>query len=341
MLEGIKVIEVASFYPVPFCTQLLASLGADVVKVEPPQGEPARVFDPIFVALNRGKRSIALNLKSEEGRQRFLELAKDADVIVEGYRPGVAKKLGIDYESIKKINPSVIYCSISAFGQTSKLKELPAHDINVLALAGVLEVSGFGEPRDPNVQLADYSSSMYAAFLILSALFERTRTGEGRYIDVSMFHSALFSIPLHSTPLINGMEILPAFSSNPAYGVYRTSDGYITLGIIAEEHFWRRLCEALDLDFNFSLIESFSRYKEVKEKIQSKLEGMKTVEALELLKNADIPVSDVKTLKKLEGIEEVMGEKLSEEVEYRGRKFRVIKPPFKPVSTTPPPELGE
>jgi crotonobetainyl-CoA:carnitine CoA-transferase CaiB-like acyl-CoA transferase len=341
MLNGVRVVEVASFYPAPFCTQILAMLGAEVIKVEPPQGEPARLLDAVFAALNRGKKSVTINLKSEEGRKKFFELAKDADVIVESFRPGVVKKLGIDYESIKKVNPSIIYCSLSAYGQNTKLKHVPAHDINTLALGGILEVSGFGEPRDPNVQLADFSSSMYATIMILSSLYEKEKTGKGRYIDISMFHSALFSIPLHSAPLLNGMEILPAFSSNPVYGIYRTKDGYITIGIIAEEHFWKRLCKALGLDYSFGLFESFFRHEEVRKEIQSKLETMSTDEAVRVLLDADIPVMDVKTLKKIEEIEETIGEKLTEEVEYRGRRYRIIKPPFPSVRLSPPPELGK
>ena len=341
MLSGVRVVEVASFYPAPFCTQILAMLGAEVIKVEPPQGEPARLLDVVFAALNRGKKSVALNLKSEEGRKEFLDLARNADVIVESFRPGVVKKLGIDYESVRKVNSSVIYCSISAYGQNTKLKHVPAHDINTLGLAGVLEISGFGELRDPNVQLADFSSSMYATIMILASLYEREKTGRGRYIDISMFHSALFSIPLHSAPLLNGMNILPAFSSNPAYGVYRTKDGYVTIGIIAEEHFWKRLCESLNLDFEFSLFESFFRHEEVRKEIQHRLVNMTTREALDLLLAADIPVMDVKSLKNVEEIEKEIGEKLTEEVEFKGKRYRIVKPPFPSVPLSPPPDLGE
>lgn len=336
MLEGVKVLELASFYPAPFCTQLLAMLGAEVIKIEPPSGDPARIFEPIYVTMNRGKKSLFLNLKSEEDRKKFFELVKDTDVIVEGYRPGVAKRLGIDYESVCKVNPSIIYCSISAFGQKSKLRTLPAHDINILALAGILEVSGFGKPREPNVQLADFSSSMFATVLILAALIERNKSGKGRYIDISMFRSAIFAIPLHSTPLINGMDILQSFSSNPAYGIYRTSDGYITLGIIAEEHFWRRLCEALELDDKISLLESFEKYEDLKNLIQKKLENMTTQKALDVLLKADVPVAEVKSLKNVEEIGEIVGEKLVEEVEFHGRKYKLIRPPFDAPTLTPP-----
>ena len=326
MLRGVRVVEVASFYPAPFCARLLALLGAEVIKVEPPAGDPARMLDAVFAAFNAGKKIVKIDLKSDAGKERFFEIVKDSDVIVEGYRPGVAKRLGIDYESVKRVNPTIIYCSISAFGQDSKLKAIPAHDINVLGLGGILEVSGL---RDPNVQLADFSSAVYAALVIVASLFERYKSGKGRYIDISMFHSALFSIPIHSSSILNGLGILPAFSRNPVYGIYKTLDGYVTLGIVAEEHFWRRLCEALGLDFNFSLVEAFERCDEVKEKIQAKLAKMRTREVVELLNSADVPALEVLSLKEIEKIEERVGEELVEVVEMEGRKVKLVKPPFR------------
>ncbi|KUK05678.1 MAG: Bile acid-inducible operon protein F (BaiF-3), partial [Archaeoglobus fulgidus] len=304
MLEDVKVVEVAAFYPGPFCCQLLRNLGAEVIKVEPPGGEPGRMLDAVFAAMNYGKKFLFLDLKSEDGLREFMKLAEDADVVVEGFRPGVAKKLGIDYESVKKVNESIIYCSISAFGQENRLSHLPAHDLNCLGLGGILEISAMGrEMRDPNLQLADFSSAVYAAIAILAALHERERTGRGRYIDISMFHSALFSAPIHTSSILNGLGILPAFSSNPAYGIYRTRDGYITLGIIAEEHFWRRLCSALNLGFNFSLVESFSRYEEVRKAIEEKLGRMTTEEAVKVLQDADVPAFEVLSLRDVDKIE--------------------------------------
>lgn len=332
MLEDVKVIEAAAFYPAPFCCRILSLLGAEVVKVEPPAGEPGRMLDAVFAAMNAGKKSVFIDLKSREGLREFMRLAEDADVIVEGFRPGVAKKLKIDYESVRRVNESIIYCSISAFGQENNLASLPAHDLNCLGLGGILEVSAMGkELRDPNLQLADFSSAVYAAIAILAALHEREKREDkrGRYIDISMFHSALFSVPIHTASILNGLGILPAFSSNPAYGIYRTRDGYITLGIIAEEHFWKRLCETLDLDYSFSLIDSFSRYDEVRRAIQEKIEHMSTEEAVKTLQSADIPAFEVRSLKEIDKIEERVGERLTEYVEWEGRKIRLIKPPFR------------
>lgn len=329
MLDGVRVLEVAAFYPGPFCCRLLSLLGAEIIKIEPPGGEAGRILDAVFAALNFGKKSIFLDLKSKEGLEEFNDLVKEADVIVEGFRPGVAKRLGIDYKSVMKLNPSIIYCSISAFGQNNRLAEFPAHDINCLGLGGILEISGIKELRDPNIQLADFSSAVYATIAILGALYERERTGKGRYIDISMFHSALFSVPIHTTSIINGLGILPAFSNNPVYGIYRTRDGYVTLGIIAEEHFWKRLCKALNLNFDFSLSESFKMYEEVRSAIQNKLESMDTKDVVDMLEKEDIPIFEVRSLRSVEEIEERIGEKLVDEIEWDGRKIRLIKSPFR------------
>ncbi|OYT34964.1 carnitine dehydratase [Archaeoglobales archaeon ex4484_92] len=329
LLKDVKVLELGYFYPVPFCAKLLNYLGAEVIKIEPPSGDPSRLLGPIFAGFNYNKEIIKLDLKKFEDREVFYKLAKSSDVIIEGFRPGVVKRLGVDYETIKKINPKIIYCSISAFGQRTKLCGVPAHDINILGLAGILEVSGFGELRDPNIQIADFSSSVYAALLIVAALFDRKRTERGRYIDISMFHSAIFSIPLHSISILNNLGILPSFSSNPVYGIYETSDGYITIGIVGEEHFWRRFCEALNLDLNTDLFESFKHYTEIRRMIKERIKRMTTKEVLELMKKADVPVLEVLSLKEIEEIENRLGEKLVENIKFESKYAKVIKPPFK------------
>ncbi len=324
----VKVLELANFYPGPFCTRILGLLGAEVIKIEPPSGDPARALSEVFAIFNEGKKFITLDLKDEGDKERFLSLSRDADVIVEGYRPGVAKRLGIDYDSVSKINPKIIYCSISAFGQKSKLSQYPAHDLNVLGLLGILEISGKGELVDPNLQIADFSSAVFAVIAILSALIERERTGKGKFIDISMLKSAFFSVPIHTTSILNGFGILPVFAKNPAYNIYRTSDGFITLGIVSEEHFWERLCKALGFDFRMTLIESFEKYEEVKKLIGSRLEKMSTEEAIKLLRAADIPAFEVLSLKDPEKIEELLGERIIEEIEFEGKRIKVAKNPF-------------
>ncbi|MCX8172708.1 MAG: CoA transferase [Archaeoglobaceae archaeon] len=324
----IKVLELANFYPGPFCTKILQLLGAEVIKIEPPSGDPARNLKEVFAAFNAGKKFLTLDLKREKDREIFYSLVKDADVIVEGYRPGIAKKLGIDYEKISKINPKIIYCSISAFGQNSKLSSYPAHDLNVLGTVGILEICGKGELRDPNVQLADFSSAVFAAISILSALIERDRSGHGKFIDISMLRSAIFAIPIHTTSILNDLGILPVFIRNPAYEIYKTSDGFITIGIIAEEHFWQRLCRALELNIQLSLLESFEKYEEVKREIENKLTKMTTKEVLEVLQKADVPAFEVLSLKNPTKIEETVGDRIFEELEFEGERVKIVRSPF-------------
>ncbi|MEM4541018.1 MAG: CaiB/BaiF CoA-transferase family protein [Archaeoglobaceae archaeon] len=323
-----KVLELASFYPGPFCTRILQLLGAEVIKIEPPAGDPARNLEEIFAVFNAGKKFITLDLKNEEDKARFFSLTRDADVIVEGYRPGVAKKLGIDYEAVSKVNPRIIYCSISAFGQNSRLSQYPAHDLNVLGILGILEICGKGKLLDPNVQLADFSSSVFAVIAILSALIEREKTGKGKFIDISMLKSAAFAVPIHTTSILNGLGILPVFTRNPAYEIYKTSDGFITIGIISEEHFWRRLCKALNLNTDSSLFESIERYEELRNLISLKLEKMKTDEAIKVLQNADVPAFEVLSLKDPDRIEELLGDRIFEEIEFGEKKIKAVKKPF-------------
>ncbi|MCX8172496.1 MAG: CoA transferase [Archaeoglobaceae archaeon] len=324
----ITVLEIASYYPAPFCTRILSTLGAKVIKLETPAGEPTRAFEEIFVVFNLGKELIKVDLKSEEGKKKFLEIVEKADVIVEGLRPGVTKKLGIDYESCSKVNPGIIYCSITAFGQKTKLARFPAHDLNVLGLAGILEICGKGEIYDPNIQFADLTSSLMAVIAILSALIERERTGIGKRIDISMLRSSLFSLPVHATSILNSLSLFSVLVKNPTYGIYKTKDGYITLGIVAEEHFWRKLCESLELKLDFGISSAIERFEEVKEELAKKIGSFTTKEIIEKLRFADVPAFEVFSLKEIEKVEELLGEKLVEEVNFGGKKFKLVKPPW-------------
>ncbi|MCS7130564.1 MAG: CoA transferase [Archaeoglobaceae archaeon] len=324
----ITVLEVASYYPAPFCARILASLGAKVIKIETPAGEPTRAFEEIFAVFNLGKDILRVDLKTEEGKKKFFELVERADVIVEGLRPGVTKKLGIDYESTSKVNPGIIYCSITAFGQRTKLARFPAHDLNVLGLVGILEICGKGEIYDPNIQFSDLTASLMAVIAILSALIERERTGLGKRIDISMLRSSIFSLPVHVTSILNSSALLSVLIRNPAYGIYRTKDGYITLGIVAEEHFWRRLCEILELKFDFGLTSAIENFERVREELAKKIGSFTTKEIIEKLRFADVPAFEVFSLKEIEKVEELLGEKLVEEVNFGGKRFKLVKPPW-------------
>ncbi|WP_374572263.1 CaiB/BaiF CoA transferase family protein [Phenylobacterium sp.] len=249
VFEGVSVLCLAEQYPGPFATMLLADLGADVVLVERPRsGDPARAFPAFFAAMGRNKRSICLNLKSESGQAQFLQLARRADVLLEGYRPGVMERLGLGYPALAKVNPRLVYASISGFGQTGPYRDRVAHDLSYQAIAGLLFDKVDRTPSPPATSLGDLAGAMFAAFGIASALFARERTGSGTFIDVSMTDGLVSWMTAYLGPALNGerpFEIL----SEPAYGAFVCADGKVlTLSIAHEDHFWRQLCELLGLD---------------------------------------------------------------------------------------------
>lgn len=258
-LDGIRVLDLTRLLPGATCTMLLADLGADVLKVEQPgAGDYNRRFEPLakkesgsFLLLNRNKRSLTLNLKTEAGREVLLRLVRDADVLLEGFRPGVMARLGLDYETLHAANPRLVVCAISGFGQTGPLREASGHDLNYMALAGALQL--FGTPATgplvPGLSIADVGGgSLMAVYGILAALFARQHTGEGQYVDVSMFDGLVTWLAYHGADtLFAGIEPRggerPFIGSAPCYNVYRCRDGrHLSLGII-ESHFWERLCD--------------------------------------------------------------------------------------------------
>ncbi len=187
LLAGVRVLDLSIWRPGPYATQLLVELAADVVKIEPPGGDPMRVFPTLFAVLNAGKRGAAVDLKDAAGKTAVLEAAAGADVVVEGFRPGVVRSLGVDDERVRRVNPNVVYCSISGYGQHGPLAGHPGHDINYQSWAATLEPRGpDDEPVVPRPPIADLAGGAYAAFAVCAALVRRSRTGEGESIDVSM-----------------------------------------------------------------------------------------------------------------------------------------------------------
>jgi len=251
-LEGIKVLDLSRFLPGPFCTLLLADFGADVIMVEHESGSGLGRRRTDFYIF-RNKRSLVLDLKNDRGREIFYRLAKTADVIVEGFRPGVVERLGIDYSRIKKINKGIIYCSISGFGQNGPYRDRASHDINFVALAGLLSVTGRkGEgPGIIGTQVGDVGAGILGAFSILVAVVAREKTGEGQYIDISMMDSAIALNPVSFFEYFLKRDVFEQggyrlLGSVPCYNIYKTKDGkYITIGAL-EPKFWARLCHKLN-----------------------------------------------------------------------------------------------
>ena len=267
-LEEIRVMDMTRFAPGPFCTWILADWGAEVIKIEEPggsrrareeraaQGAPSPEEErrnAAFDVLSRNKKSLALNLRAEEARKIFYELAERSDVVLEGFRPGVVKRLGVDYETISKINPRIIYCSISGYGQDGPYAGLVGHDINYISIAGALGIIGTpeGKPVIPYNILGDYAGGgMHAAIGILLAVIARQKTGRGQYIDVSMTDGVVALLaPVFAEYFTRGSVARPSqtrFNGGvPYYAVYQCQDGkYISVGC-NEPWFWENLCKAL------------------------------------------------------------------------------------------------
>lgn len=260
-LEGVKVIDLSMFLPGPVVTQIMADHGADVIRVEPPTGEPSRTFGPYdddgesiwFRNVHRGKRSIVLNLKEEADRQVLLDLAKDADVFIEGFRAGVVKKLGIDAETLTALNPRLIYCSLSAFGQTGPLSVKASHDMGAQAFTGFLALNDNGDekPVVPGMPSADMASALTGLNAILMALYRRETTGKGDIIDANMY-DALMAWTAHlSGPVFHDRtppttKTHRSIGGSAFYNLYETSDGrYIAL-TGREIKFATALLKALD-----------------------------------------------------------------------------------------------
>lgn len=262
-LQGLKILDLSRLLPGPYASLVLADLGAQVDKVEDPQGgdylrqTPPQVGEhsAMFLTLNRNKRSLTLDLKSAEGAQALRRLVREYDVLIESFRPGVMEKLGLGYPVLAEENPRLVYCALSGYGQTGPDRLRAGHDIGYIARAGVLGYGGAadGEPALPGVQVADVGGSLFAVVGILAALHERTRTGRGRMVDVSMTESATAFLHMHlgarllqaeeGRPLRRGVETLNG--GYPCYGVYRTKDRrYLAVGAL-EPKFFAGFCDAI------------------------------------------------------------------------------------------------
>lgn len=259
-LSGIRVIDLSQFLPGPMLTVMMADQGAEVIKIEPPAGDPARQMAPFengqsvwFRNLNRGKQSEVLDLKSEAGRARLTELIAGADVFVEGFRPGVMQRLSFDYAAVSAINPGIVYCSVSAFGQSGPMARHPAHDLAVQALSGFLSVNDGpdGTPVVPGVPSADMAAGLTGLSAVLMALIGRQRTGRGDYVDIAMFDSLLPWCAHIAGSAIAGGEAPRSATQRSLggagfYQVYETRDGrHVALGG-REMKFVRVLLTALD-----------------------------------------------------------------------------------------------
>ncbi len=254
-LNGFRVLDLSRFISGPYATMVLAELGADVVKVERfPEGDDSRRLSPkvngesyAFGMPNRSKRSLAMDLKSEAGLDLFLRLAADTDLIIENFRPGVVRRLGIDYESVRKVHPDILYCSISGFGQTGPYRDRPGFDIMAQGVGGFLRMTGQpdGKPTKVGIAINDIAAGATAIYSILAAEMLRRRTGEGEYIDISLVDAGL-AWTLWEAGAYFGSGEVPAPTGtrhrrSTPYQAYRTADGYVTIGA-NNDRLWQRFC---------------------------------------------------------------------------------------------------
>jgi crotonobetainyl-CoA:carnitine CoA-transferase CaiB-like acyl-CoA transferase len=254
-LEGVRVLDLTSVMAGPYCTMVLGDMGAEVIKVENfPEGDASRRFDPkvngesyCFAVLNRNKKSIGLNMKDPRGREAFMKLAARADIITENFRPGVTKKLGIDYEAVRAINPSVIYASMSGFGQTGPYGKKGGFDIVAQGMSGIMMMTGYpgGRPAKVGIAMNDIASGVTALYGILGAYIGRLRGGAGQYLETSLLEAALAWTHWESGAYFGSGELPEATGTrhrrSTPYQAYRTQDGYVTVGA-NNSKLWTNFC---------------------------------------------------------------------------------------------------
>lgn len=315
-LTGIKVLELARVLAGPWAGQLLADLGADVIKVESPVGDETRSWganlkskedSPYFKCTNRGKKSIVADLKKRNDLNAILYLAQRADIVIENFKVGNLKKYSLDYDSLKKLNPGLIYCSITGFGQTGPLSDLPGYDFVIQAMGGIMDLTGetMGPPIKPGVAYADLFTSLYSVVAIQAALLTRKEFGQGTFIDMSLFDTQLAVLANQaSTYLLSGITPERMGNSHPSivpYQVFEAKDGLIVVACGNDNQF-KAMCKAFHWDF--SLAPKFStnqarlkNRKELIEQMSKKLKVLGKAEITMALQNAKVPVGPVNSVK--------------------------------------------
>jgi CoA:oxalate CoA-transferase len=365
-LAGYRVLDLTTFLSGPFCTQILADLGAEVVKMEAPEGDSSRAIPPHFVGedsayylgINRSKRSIVVDMKQADGLALAKRLIAAADVVVENYRPGVAARIGLDIQALCERNPELVWASISGFGQTGPWKDRPAYDMIVQALSGVMSLTG--EPGRPAVRLGipagDMVAGMYATIAINAALADRERTGRGRVIDISMLDCQLAMLSYQSSyALIAGTTPQPQgarHDSIPTYRSFVARDGRELVVTANTERMWRGLCQALGCQ---ALVDD-PRFADGGARLKNKLALWPLLEQAFLARDAadwiepltaqGVPVALIKTVPEaLQDARESGREMITAMVSPQGQRIEVVGNPIKfaGVPTPPaayPPALG-
>jgi crotonobetainyl-CoA:carnitine CoA-transferase CaiB-like acyl-CoA transferase len=363
-MDGIKVLDFTRLLPGPLATYILAHLGAEVIKIEDTGGSDFTRYSPPFVDgksavfsfLNAGKKSVSINLKTEKGKQIALELAKKVDVIVEGFRPGVMKKFGLDFDSVKILNKKIIYCSITGYGQTGNLAFKSGHDLNYISFSGIERMfisDEKGIAVIPQVQIADISSSLFAVIAILHALFERERYKENfsaKFIDISMVETSLFfAVESLSKFFATGIQPKPfgeiLTGGVICYNIYRTRDGkWLSLGAL-EPKFWENVVKALGLDLlpSDAMTKPDEKENPAYKKLKDKIASMTSSEIEEAFSKYDIPYEFVRGYDEMVEDPHIKQRNIFYEIDMggEGKGFKLLKLGFMKKVRNPAPELGE
>ena len=365
-LAGIRVLDVTQNLAGPFCAQILADLGASVVKVEPPGGDPGRLWGPpfwgsdstLFLSANRGKRSIVVDLKTEEGMAVLSRLAETSDVFIQASRPGAAERLGIDHESVRAWREDVIHLSVSAYGSGGPMRDQPGYDPLMQAYAGMMSVTGQpgGPPTRVGGSVVDFGTGMWSVIAILSALRLRDATGEGAALEVSLMDTALAWISYHTMGyLATGRVPGPmgsALGSIAPYRAFRTADGHVMIAA-GNDAIFHRLCVALGLDHLRTDARFGSNAKRVHNRdtldalVEAETAARRTDELLDLLGNHSVPASAIQTVADIAEDEQVAAAGMLPRLpHHRSDDYRDVALPLRldgerPRHATPPPRAGE
>lgn len=366
-LEGIRILDLTAHLSGPFCSLQLADLGAEVIKIEPPRGDPTRMRgvaeakgeSPYFLSVNRNKKSMVLNLKTRKGLEIFKELVKKSDVIIENFRPGVTDRLEICYEKMKTINPKIVYASISGFGQTGPYSRRTSFDQVAQAMSGMMHLSGYGGPPSSTAgSISDTIPALYTAVAILAALRYASITGIGQYIDVAQVHSTTAAMPIPVQRYLITKEEF--FRSNPNPGAekrfpmkelratYKTEDGYISINTLFQfmDDFIKLLGEDIP-----TLSDEWKRNKYISKEVHALIvewiERRTTEEVEAILQKGSIPYGKVFTLSELVNDPHAITRGMFVEIEHpKGFSYTTVSSPIKMTETTTaiemlPPMLGQ
>lgn len=359
-LTGVKVLDLSRLLPGPFATMVLSDFGAEVIKIEDPViGDYSRQFEPkvagqntMYYSLNRNKKLITLNLKDEADKEKFIEMVKEADVVVESFRPGVMDRLGVGYETLKQHNESLIYCAITGYGQTGPYRNKPGHDLNYIGYAGLLQLMGTSDrpPIVPATTIADIGGGAQPAIIgILLALFHRQKTGEGQFIDIGMMDGVLSWLQTSLPAYLNaglvperGDQMLDGGTAY--YKVYETKDQrYLAVGAV-EDKFWKAFCKIIGReDFIERQQEPKESQREMIREIEQIIKTKTLAEWTEIFEPIDACVSPILTFPEVEENPQVKARNMIETivdeedgtVKHIGIPIKLSKTPGKIRSLSP------